>query len=536
MIVNNLSYQVNGKNIIDDVSFVLSNKNKVGLVGVNGSGKTTLLKILSSKLKDYTGNVNNESETIAYLKQEIEPKYNDLSIFEYVKQETGLKNLEEKLKILENNLTEENMEEYGELLNNYLLLDGYSVENNLKEILNGLNFKKDLYTKISTLSGGEKIKILLSVVLLKNADILLLDEPTNNLDLEAILWLEQKLKNSNKKMLIISHDETFLNNIVNKIFELSKGNLTEYNLSYEEYLKEKHFEYEQEKLKYESLQEKRKNLKKQLQKAKEWVNGINNKKAHNDNDKLANNYQKEKTNMGNISKLSKELENIEIPTFEEKKPISVFFNFDDIKGNKDISIENLVCGYDDFRTSKINIYIPFGSKVSIKGENGSGKTTFLKTILGFEEPLSGNLKIGNAVKLGYISQNTLENVEDEETIITYLLKNNSKKDKSQIFSILDKFDINYEDRNKVYVNLSPGERTRVNLARLAVDDINTLVMDEVTNHLDKKALDLIYELIEKYEGTIISVSHNRRYNELLDSDITLDIKTGEVKQKVKKIK
>ena len=125
MIVNNLSYQVNGKNIIDDVSFVLSNKNKVGLVGVNGSGKTTLLKILSSKLKDYTGNVNNESETIAYLKQEIEPKYNDLSIFEYVKQETGLKNLEEKLKILENNLTEENMEEYGELLNNYLLLDGY---------------------------------------------------------------------------------------------------------------------------------------------------------------------------------------------------------------------------------------------------------------------------------------------------------------------------------------------------------------------------------------------------------------------------
>ena len=153
MIVNNLVYQVNGKNIIDDVSFVLSNKNKVGLVGENGSGKTTLLKILSINLNDYTGNVNNENETIAYLKQEIEPKYNDLSIFEYVKQETGLKNIEEKLKILENNLTEEKMEEYGELLNNYLLLDGYSVENNLKEILNGLNFKQDLYTKISATSN-----------------------------------------------------------------------------------------------------------------------------------------------------------------------------------------------------------------------------------------------------------------------------------------------------------------------------------------------------------------------------------------------
>ena len=290
MIVNNLSYQINGKTIIDNISFVLSNKNKVGLVGENGSGKTTLLKILSSYLKDYTGNVNNESETIAYLKQEIEKKYNDLTVFEYVKQEIGLKKLEEKLKILENNLSEKNMDEYGEVLNEFLLLDGYSIENNLKEILNGLNFKKNLSTKISTLSGEEKIKILLSVVLLKNADILLLDEPTNNLDLESIIWLEQKLKNSNKKMIIISHDETFLNNIVNKIFELSKGNLKEYNLKYEEYLKEKNIEYEKEKSKYEELQEKRKNLKKQLQKAKEWVNGINNKKAHNDNDKLAFNF------------------------------------------------------------------------------------------------------------------------------------------------------------------------------------------------------------------------------------------------------
>ena len=142
MIVNNLSYQINGKTIIDNISFVLSNKNKVGLVGENGSGKTTLLKILSSYLKDYTGNVNNESETIAYLKQEIEKKYNDLTVFEYVKQEIGLKKLEEKLKILENNLSEKNMDEYGEVLNEFLLLDGYSIENNLKEILNGLNFKK----------------------------------------------------------------------------------------------------------------------------------------------------------------------------------------------------------------------------------------------------------------------------------------------------------------------------------------------------------------------------------------------------------
>lgn len=158
MIVNNLSYQINGKTIIDNISFVLSNKNKVGLVGENGSGKTTLLKILSSYLKDYTGNVNNESETIAYLKQEIEKKYNDLTVFEYVKQEIGLKNLEEKLKILENNLSEKNMDEYGEVLNEFLLLDGYSIENNLKEILNGLNFKKICLPKSQLCQEEKKLK------------------------------------------------------------------------------------------------------------------------------------------------------------------------------------------------------------------------------------------------------------------------------------------------------------------------------------------------------------------------------------------
>ena len=158
MIVNNLSYQINGKTVIDNISFVLSNKNKVGLVGENGSGKTTILKILSSHLKDYTGNVNNESETIAYLKQEIEKKYNDLTVFEYVKQEIGLKKLEEKLKILENNLSEKNMDEYGEVLNEFLLLDGYSIENNLKEILNGLNFKKICLPKSQLCQEEKKLK------------------------------------------------------------------------------------------------------------------------------------------------------------------------------------------------------------------------------------------------------------------------------------------------------------------------------------------------------------------------------------------
>ena len=271
-------------------------------------------------------------------------------------------------------------------------------------------------------------------------------------------------------------------------------------------------------------------LKKQVQKAKEWANKGTNKKAHNDNDKLANNYAKERTNSGNVSRLSRELESIEIPKFEEKRPIKVFFNFENSKGNKDILLSHLVCGYDSFTTPEINLLIPFGTRLNVTGGNGSGKTTLIKTILGQIDPLSGEVRIGNDARIGYISQNTLDS-QTSDSIYTYLTKEKEDVDKSYIFVLLDKFNIGYDDKDKAYSSLSPGERTRVNLAKLALDNINVIVLDEVTNHLDKEALDLIYELVRDYEGTIISISHNRKYNEQLDANVELDVKTGIVIQK-----
>lgn len=530
MIVNNLKKQIGSNEILKDISFNLSVNDKVGLVGNNGSGKTTLLKILFGELKKDSGNIKLNNQTIGYLKQEIPYIYNDFSIINYIKNDIGIDKLEEKLHILENNLNEENMNEYSDVLNKYLAIDGYSFEDNLKTILLGLNLNKNINDKIGTLSGGEKIKVLLATVLLKNADILLLDEPTNNLDIDAINWLENNLKLSNKKMIIVSHDEIFLNNIVNKIYELSDGIINEYNLTYENYLKQKELEFNQLKDRYEKAQEQKDKLKKQVQKVKEWLNKGSSKKLFNDNDKIANNYAKEKTNSSNISKLTKELKKLEIPEFEEKRPIKVFFNFDNSKGNKDILLENLVCGYEKFETVEFNLLIPFGTRLNIIGGNGTGKTTFIKTILGEIKPKDGKIKIGNDVKIGYISQNTLdENFDD--SIFTYLTKNQKEINKSYLFTLLDKFNINYDDRDKLYKYLSPGERTRVNLAKLAINNINVLILDEVTNHLDKEALDLIYELISEYEGTIISVSHNRKYNEYLNSDIDLDIKTGNVLHK-----
>mgnify|MGYP002517456666 CR=1 FL=1 len=221
MQVSNLKIEFNNNELLKNISFHLAQGEKVGLVGSNGSGKSTLLKVLANELQLDSGKIKLENETIAYLKQEISHEFDNFSILVYIKNQTGIEKLEIRLHELENNLTENNMIEYSDILNKFLLLDGYSFENNLQNIINGLHLNKSLDSKIFTLSGGEKIKVLLCTMLLSNGDILLLDEPTNNLDIEAINWLENYLCNLKKTIIIVSHDEAFLNNIVNKIFEIS---------------------------------------------------------------------------------------------------------------------------------------------------------------------------------------------------------------------------------------------------------------------------------------------------------------------------
>lgn len=530
MIVNNLKVSIKSNIILDDISFILNSNDKVGLVGSNGSGKSTLLRVLSGILKKDFGTIKLENETIGYLKQEISHEFDELSILDYIKYEVGIDKLEDKLHKLEANLTEENMEEYSNVLNEYLAIDGYSFEENLKVVLKGLLFNKSLDSKIKAISGGEKIKILLASLLLRNDDILLLDEPTNNLDIEAIQWLENYLKNTSKKIIIVSHDEVFLDKITNKIFELRNRKLKEYNMGYQEYLKELENEYDRKYMEYVKAKEEKDKLKKQVEQASVWVNKGVNKKSHNDNDKIANNFAKERTNSSNVSKLKKNLESIEIPEFQEKQKINFSFDFDDSKGNKDIILNELVCGYETFTTPLINLSIPFGTKLEIMGSNGSGKTTLLKTILCELKPINGKVIIGNSVKIGYISQDTL-GINTEDTILEYLTKDKKDINLSMIFILLNKFNINYDDKDKLYKTLSPGQRTRVNLVKIALDKTNVLILDEVTNHLDKEAIDLICELVSAFKGTIISISHNRKYNEILDSDIKLDIRTGEIEYK-----
>lgn len=531
MIVKNLSKSFNYNKILDNISFVLEDNDKVCLIGNNGAGKSTLLKILNGDINYDSGNINYNDENIGMLMQEIDIEDYDLTITCYIKRKTGFKNIENKLKELEENLNDSNMEEYGNVLDLYLKLDGYNFENNINMLLNGLGLNKDLNKKVKELSGGEKIKVLLTILLLSNPDIMLLDEPTNNLDIDGITYLENYLVKLNKKMIIVSHDEEFLNNISNKIFELNQGKLTEYKMPYYEYLDYKEKEYKRNLEKYNSTNEKREELKSRIKEAEKWSNkGVNKKKK--DNDKIAANFAKEQTKKtsGNISKLKRELEKEENIDFKKKEKVSFDVNFTNEKGNKDIVINDLVCGYENFKTNKINLNIPFGIRVRIDGKNGTGKSTFIKTLLSKIDKVSGNIIKGNEVKFGYISQDTL--IEDNnKTIYEYLTDGINEVNNGLLFTVLDKFNISYEDRNKKYSKLSPGERTRINLAKLSIDEVNVLVLDEITNHLDMEALNLIYDMLGSFKGTIISISHNRKFNEILSPDITYNISSSKIEYK-----
>lgn len=529
MIVNNLSYEIAGKKVLDNVSFSINKGDKIGLIGKNGAGKTTLLKILSGEIIEYSGNIVDVG-TVGMLKQEIELKYMNYSVIDYLRKVCGIEELEKIIESYEASGTAE----YFEALEKYNEIDGYLFDTNVVKGLRKLNMLDCFNDKVSELSGGEKIKVLLLELILKKADIILLDEPTNNLDTKTIEYLKDILKYLGKSLMIVSHDEAFLSEIVNKVFVLEDGKITEYNVGYEEYLSLKENEYNNNMLEYEKALKEKQNIKKRIQRAKEWENKGRNKKANNDNDKIANDYAKDRTKSSDISKLSRQLEKMEIPDFKYKEELDYFFRFDEDRGNKDIVLNNLVSGYASyesrcFKTPEVNATIKFGEKVSIVGSNGTGKTSLLKTILGKIQPISGSVQIGNSVKIGYISQETyIKNEKDDTTIFEYITEGNDKIDKTFIFNVLNKFDIPYEKRNDKYNLLSPGERVRVNLAKFASTNTNIIILDEPTNHLDIEGISIIYDLIKSYKGTIISVSHNKKYNEILKPDKIIYIETGEV--------
>lgn len=403
MELKNCNIYVGEKLILENINFKLGKSEKIVILGNNGSGKSVLLKALTNKLNVNKSNKSNlinskynsqnqvyiiegdvkNLENVYLFEQEIPLKYQELTILEYLRKITGIEEIQLNLdKSAENyeKLTEKEIEAYSLKLQEFIEKGGYIFEAELEKILKKLNFKHDLNTKISELSSGEKTKTIISGLMLSMHDLVFLDEVTNNLDIDTIEVLEEYILNSTKKMLIVSHDKTFLKKINPKVLEIKDGKVINYNTDYNSYEIYKVQEYNKQKREYFEAKEEKVRLVEQIKKNNEFSKkGKSKLKSHTDNDKILRNSKKERQEASQSKNkvIKNKIEKIEEKIkdgFTAKKKIE--YNIKESKENdlnKEIVLHNLICGYKNYATQEINQVISYGDKVHIKGENGSRK-------------------------------------------------------------------------------------------------------------------------------------------------------------------
>lgn len=519
--LKDVSKSFGGKVILSNISFTVDYGEKAGIIGSNGVGKSTLLKIIAGQLHQDSGEINtNAFESIGYFKQEFEILEECQSVMTFIKGYIGIDKLEKKLNELQAELEEDEskIEEFCAVQEKYISIDGYNFDYKLDNILNGLGIFPDVRNrKIKKLSGGQKSKIILAAVLLKGADLLLLDEPTNNLDIRSIEWLETYLRSVNIPCLIVSHDRRFLNAVTTKTFEINffDRTLSSYPGNYAQYREFKEVEEKRQLELYEAQQEQKKELLDSVRQKKDWASK-GRKQGVKDNDKYTRGYERDRSSglASKAKKIEKQIEKLDkIERPRVKKKLKININFSRIKGSTLIYTKELICGYPNgFKTSPITLEVNFGEKVIIIGENGSGKSTFIKTLFSGLEKISGTMEIGTGINIGYISQDTkIDTDQNLEQFVMSSIDEEKLEDKSKVYTTLAQFNFTYEERQKKYAMLSPGERTRALLAIFSLLDINVLVFDEPTNHLDIEALESLEEVISSFDGTVIAICHDREF-------------------------
>ena len=538
--IENISKSYNGKDVLNNINFTIDEGEKAGIIGLNGIGKTTLLKIIAGEeLPDSGKIIRDKNSLIGYFKQEFKISEEDRDIVSFIRNFIGIDVIEEQMNETEKAMEtdESKIQEFCDLQEEYMRLDGYNINYRLDQILEGLGLDNNIKEKkIAELSGGQKEKVMLAAVLLKGTDLLLLDEPTNNLDIKSINWFEKYLKSNKSPMIIVSHDRKFLDDVITKVMEIDyyTRNIKEYPGNYSAYKKFKEEEQNSQIKKYNEQQEKITEMKKSISQKKEWAQK-GNKQGVSDNDKYTRGYVRDRaqglaSNAKKIETQISEMNKIEKPKIKNKLHIDI--SNEKTKGNKNIEARDLVSGYENgFKNDSISLSIEYGDRLVIIGENGSGKSTFLRTLIGKQKAISGEDNIGSGVKIGYLAQDTKENTNDSiEDYFKKSINYAELEDKSLIYTVLKQFNFDYEERKKKYSMLSPGERTRLKLAIFSMQDINTLVLDEPTNHLDIEALEAIEEVLNDFDGTVIAISHDREFVKNINPTKVLKFSNGKIKE------
>lgn len=486
--------------VLDGVSLIIEDHDKIGLIGNNGSGKTTLFNIITGELSKDDGEIFMPKDLkIGYLKQQL---HNDSTNTIYKECENiflPIIHMEEKLRSLEKEISDPNcknfedtMEKYGRLQEEFAEKDGYSYPSKIRGTLIGLGFfEKDFEKRVCDLSGGQKSRLSLAKLLLEEPDLMLLDEPTNHLDIGAISWLEKYLKDFKGGLILISHDRYFLNNVVNKIALLEYNKLTLFKGNYSVYVKERKKQIEQLKKQFEDQQ---KEVKRQEAVIERYL-GLGRERF----------IRQGKSRQKLLDKMKK------LPPPTEVKKAQIRFKPDLESGREVIKAENLCKSFENHEIFKdINFMVYKNDKIGIIGPNGVGKSTLFKIITKNLEPTSGELKFGSNVKLAYFDQE-MENLHNEKTIIDEIWDEYPKLDHFQIRKYLAQFLFVGDDLFKIIGDLSGGEKGRVSLLKIMLKGANLLLLDEPTNHLDIDSKEILEEALNIYDGTVISISHDRYF-------------------------
>lgn len=512
--VVNGAIEKEAKTILEEINMEIKEKDHVAIVGRNGAGKTTLLSALidNSLFREGVGEEKFQISKVGrmevgFLKQNISYTENDTLESYILDIYKDILEIEEKINELEKKISggdalESDMVKYSELYSYYQNIGGYDYK---KEYLTALTkngfLEKDLSRKISSFSGGEQTKINFVRLLLSKPDLLLLDEPTNHLDIEAILWLEDYLKNYPKAFVLVSHDRTFINRVANKIYEIEYGMMDLYVGNYDYFLEEKSRRYYALVKSYEKQQ-------KEIQRLQRIVERFR--------------YKPSKASMA-MSKLH-QIERMNLIDKPKKENTATFHvKFQDFveSGRTVMNINHLKYGYQNI-LGEVNLTIEKGRRIGIVGANGTGKSTFLKTIMGSVPCISGNVELGYHTKVAYFDQQ-FASLNNNLTVYEEFSLSFPEMNELEKRSCLASFLFFEEDIHKKIEVLSGGEKVRLQLCKVIYSKANFLILDEPTNHLDIYSKEKLEEILRAYPGTILFVSHDRYFiKKLADAIIDFD--------------
>lgn len=505
--LNNIIKNYGLKNVLNGMNLTLKTGERAVLIGCNGAGKSTVFKIIMKQENISAGTINiRKNATIGMLKQIYEYEETNPNVYSFLQRSfEHFFELETKLKKLENEMSYEKddekmselLQKYGNVQQKYIQMGGYDIQEKFNKICSGLQInEKMLNQNYNDLSGGEKTIVNLGALLLKEPSILLLDEPTNHLDMEKLEWLEKFLKEYKGTILMVSHDRYFLDKVATKTILLENGKEKIYFGNYSYFLKE---DEKRTLAEFENY----KNQQKMIKKMKESI------KTLRKFGELAKNEMFFKRAKSIEKKLAK-IEQLPQVNLEQKTLLNFKLNIDSRSGKDVVIINNLNKNFESKNIfENANLQIHYGEKIVLIGKNGTGKSTLLKIIMNEDCEYTGEIKIGQSVNIGYIPQE-IKFEDDNQTILNFFEQFDNRNE-TEIRSSLAKYMFRGNDVFKKVSSLSGGEKVRLILAKLLKQNINFLILDEPTNHIDIETRELLEEAIKEYSGTVLFVSHDRYF-------------------------